>query len=305
MSNEGSQKVEEKKKEGEYDDDVDALRADEISRDKSCTLDFEIYEDYQHIKLNAPNILGSIGEFCAAFYHVPGTKNIRPKCCLDEGNCKVGNTLPRSVAALVKYEIKDGNDIIVRYSNHYIPDATKHAEEFFSDDIKNTTASSSVSGTTLERITMYITSQPCHLSTTNTPDKSCCNVLLELLGHPRLNGVEICIKPTHIYKAGEQHRDLEKQGRIGIWQLKRIERSRSPEWKKMIGRTFSIWSIWMKASDNRFFPAILKVHGNIWTRKSVISFVILNLLPQSFRVLRFALMIHTLLAPVVEAVLER
>ena len=197
----------------------DPQSADQILHDENCTVEFEIYEDFQHIESDETDeILGSIEEFCAAFYHVPGTNNIRDKCCLDEGNCKVGNTLPRSVAALVKYEINDGNDIIVRYSNHYIPDATKHAEEFFSDDIKNTTASSSVSGTTLERITMYITSQPCHLSTTNTPDKSCCNVLLELLEDPRLENVEMCIKFAHIYRAGsgDEHAQLVENGKEGI-----------------------------------------------------------------------------------------
>ena len=184
--------------------------------------------------MNAPNttcILGSIGEFCAAFYHVPGKNNIRDKCCLDEGNCKVGDTLPRSVAALVKYEIDDGKDIIVRYSNHYIPNATKHAEEFFSDDIKNPTSSSSVSGKTLKKITMYITFEPCHFSTINTPKKSCCDVLLELLRYP-LKSVEICIKPTHIYKAGsdEEASKLVKNGEELMAKRIKITRMEEADW---------------------------------------------------------------------------
>ena len=202
MGDKKSPVVEKENQESVSDNDVGPL-AEEISRLKLCTpLHFEIYDDYQHIKFNAP-ILGSIGEFCAAFYHVPGKNNIRDKCCLDEHNCKVGHTLPKSVVALVKYEIVVGKNIIVRYSNHYIWKATKHAEEFFSDDLKNTTASSSVSGKTLKKITMYITSQPCHFSTTNTPKKSCCDVLLKLLDRPRRKGVKIFIKPTHIYMAGK------------------------------------------------------------------------------------------------------
>ena len=218
MSDEESQKVEEENQESESDDDVDPLSAEEISRHEKCTrLDFEIYDDYQHIKFNAPNILGSIGKFCAAFYHVP-SKNDNPQYCLDDHNCKVGqeDTLPRSVVALVKYEIDDGNDIIVRYSNHYMQNATKHAEEFFSDDIKNLTSSSSVSRKTLKKITMYVTFQPCHFSAKYTHDKNCCGVLLELLDHPRLNGVKICIKPTHIYIAGKTHPDLVRKGKEGI-----------------------------------------------------------------------------------------
>ena len=127
----------------EEENHVDPLSAEEISRHEKCTrLDFEIYEDYQYIKLNAPNILGSIGEFCAAFYHVPSKYCTHsPQYCLDDHNCKVGqkDTLPKSVVALVKYEIDDGNGMIVRYSNHYIrdPGVTKHAEEFFSDDIND------------------------------------------------------------------------------------------------------------------------------------------------------------------------
>ena len=97
-------------------------------------------------------------------------KNENRQYCLDRYNCKIGqkDILTKSVVALVKYEIDDGNDIIVRHSNHYIPNASKHAEELFSDNIKNPTASSSVSGKKLEKITLYITSQPCHLSTNNT-----------------------------------------------------------------------------------------------------------------------------------------
>ena len=197
MSDEKSLDVEEKKKESES---VDALNADEIRRRESCTLPYEIYKDFQHIKSDGTNgKLGSIGEFCAAFYHVPGTKNY-PKCCLDEDNCKFGreDILPRSVVALVKYEIEDGNGMIVRYSNHYIPnpDVTKHAEEFFSDDIndpKNEVLRSSISRKKLKKITMYITLQPCHRSTNRGPENSCCDVLLELK-NAQLKNVEMSIR---------------------------------------------------------------------------------------------------------------
>ena len=214
--------------------------AEEILSAMDCNLDYEIYRDFRHIKPDGTNRnLGSIGEFCAAFYHVPST-NGNHQHCLDQQNCKVGqeDTLPKSVVALVKYEIDDGSHISVRYSNHRRNNTRKHAEEFFSDDIKNITSRISVSGMTLRKITMYITFQPCHRSTLHTPGKSCCDVLLGLLGHPRLNGVEIFIKPTHIYKAGEQHRkSLEKQGRIGIWLLKHrkitITRMEKNDWKDL------------------------------------------------------------------------
>ena len=224
--------------------------AEEIFSAMNCNLDYEIYKDFQHIKSDGTNRkLGSIGEFCAASYHVSGNGY----CCLDTEHCQVADmvkdkaekhdpspkwTPPKSVVALVKYEIDDGSHISVRYSNHRKNNTRKHAEEFFSDDIKNMTLSSSVSGKTLKKITMYITFQPCHRSTLHTPGKSCCDVLLGLLGHPRLNGVEIFIKPTHIYKAGEQHRkSLEKQGRIGIWLLKHrkitITRMEKNDWKDL------------------------------------------------------------------------
>ena len=86
MSDEKSPVVEEEKQESESDDDVDPLSADEIFRLEKCThLEFEIYKDYQHIKFNRDPILGSIGEFCAAFYHVPGARY----CCLDNNHCQV------------------------------------------------------------------------------------------------------------------------------------------------------------------------------------------------------------------------
>ena len=49
-------------------------------------------------------------------------------------------------------------------------------------------------------------------------NKSCCNVLLELLEDPQLENVEKCIKCTHIYKAGSEGEALEKvkHGKEGI-----------------------------------------------------------------------------------------
>ena len=237
MSDEESQAVEEENQESEYD--VDPLSAEEIFHRKSCMRRYEIYKDFQHIKSDGTNgKLGSIGKFCAAFYHVPSTKNYS-KCCLDEGNCKFGreDSLPRSVVALVKYEIEDGNGMIVRYSNHYIrdPDVTKHAEEFFSDDIndpENEALRSSISRKKLKKITMYITLQPCHLSTNRGPKKSCCGVLLKLKDS-QLKNVEMCIKCTHIYKAGSrvEHAPLVKNGKEGIRLLmdKGIEITRMEE----------------------------------------------------------------------------
>ena len=243
MSNGKSHECDEKSHESESDDDVDPLSADEIFRLKKCThLEFEIYKDYQHIRFKTP-ILGSIGEFCGAFYHVPGARY----CCLDENHCQVGKMVkqkekrfpewipPKTVAALVKYEIDDGSDMSVCYSNHYILDATKHAEEFFSDDIEKRKKSISDSKRTLRKITMYITFQPCHLSTINKYEKSCCNVLLNLLEDP-LKNVEICIKPTHIHKAGNKDDALKlvENGEVGIKKLMakgvKITRMEEADW---------------------------------------------------------------------------
>ena len=213
--------------------------AEEILSAMDCNLDYEIYRDFRHIKPDGTNRnLGSIGEFCAAFYHVPST-NGNHQHCLDQQNCKVGqeDTLPKSVVALAKYEIDDGSHISVRYSNHRRNNTRKHAEEFFSDDIKNITSRISVSGMTLRKITMYITFQPCHRSTLHTPGKSCCDVLLRLLGHRRLSGVEICIKPTHIYIAGNEHPELEEHGKFGISRLKgrgiTITKMEENDWKDL------------------------------------------------------------------------
>ena len=220
------------------------LSAEKILYDENCKVKYEIYKDFQHIKSDKTDrILGSIGEFCAAFYHVPSFY-YNPHNCLDQVKCKVGknNTVPRSVVALVKYKMHDGSDIIVRYSNHYMRGKTKHAEEFFSDDIRNLTSSSLVPGKKLKKITMYITFQPCHFSTIHARNKSCCNVLLRLLDHPRLDKVKIWIKPTHIYTAGKRHPDLVRKGKEGIKLLMargvEIARMRIADWKFLCGLVY-------------------------------------------------------------------
>ena len=143
-------------------EDLQSVEA--IYRHNSCAHDSEIYTDYFHIKLRTPktHLLGSFGEFCAAFYHVPSMCGT-PQYCLDPDNCKFSQgVLPISIVALVKFEIKDGDDIIVRYSDHCgVDGARKCAADFFLDDTRqpqNEALESSISQGRVKKITIYITS---------------------------------------------------------------------------------------------------------------------------------------------------
>ena len=157
-----------------------------------------VYKDSEHVKHNNVN-LGSIAEFCAAFYHVPK----KGSGCLDPRNCHIGkqgiSAEPKSAVALVKFQLKNDKHFLRRYTNCYTK--KEHAEEhFIKDAVVNI-----CSFDQLEAVTMYITMQPCHKSVSDTQGTkegwSCCKALIDLAAG-QLKGVKIVIKPTHLSQAG-------------------------------------------------------------------------------------------------------
>ena len=187
-----------------------AAANDKYNHDK-CNHTFLVYKDSEHVKegKEGSGILGSPGEFCGAFYHtpkVPGSNGYN-MVCLDPSNCQIKGdpeSQPKTAVALVKYEI-DGNVFLKRYTNCYERQA--HAEEHFKYDIMEGPLKQSrqISERASDEITMYITMQPCNFSTKHTqgtPDEySCCTFLHEIMEElPKR--IKICIKPTHLYKAG-------------------------------------------------------------------------------------------------------
>ena len=88
---------------------------------------------------------GSIGQFCAAFYHVPQGPGVTYDCLTDE--CKIHKeinekhgghgmpsnlwTPPKKAVAVVKFEETEanGNSFARRYTNCYA--SNRHAEEYF------------------------------------------------------------------------------------------------------------------------------------------------------------------------------
>ena len=189
---------------------------------RSCSTDTAIYEDRNHVMWNNPPVvlrpmvcLGSLGQFCGAFYHVPA-RNSGAHYCLDESQCKIGRRIvnngqgayPRTVVAIIKCEDKDGRVTYeARYTNCY--NDKMHAEDYFRLDVERGALRTVINDNKVNMITMYITFQPCHMTVKGTfgarEEHSCCDTLLTLFRDhqfsTRLNNIEICIKPTHIYKA--------------------------------------------------------------------------------------------------------
>ncbi len=204
---------------------------------KKCDHTFLVYKDSEHVKEGEEGsaILGSLGEFCGAFYHTPEVPypNKLNMVCLDRRNCLItqdsqgtNRSQPKTAVALVKYEI-DGNVFLKRYTNCH--EKNVHAEEYFKCDITDGgRLSHQISENTTSEITMYITMQPCHLSTLSTrgtsPTQSCCNILNELM-EKLPQGIKICIKPTHLCKAGWTERTEEtKNAEDGLKGLMRNSR---------------------------------------------------------------------------------
>ena len=191
----------------------------------SCRTDTAVYYDKKHLfRRNPGSFLGTYAQFCAAFYHVP-KRNTIPHCCLDENQCKVGKRIgshgqavhPRTVVAVVKCEDEVGMVTYeARYTNCY--DDKMHAEDYFRLDVERGTLGELIDDKKVNAITMYITFQPCHLTVKGTAgareEHSCCETLLTLFRNRRfspLHQIEICIKPTHIYKADWTPTPVDKQ----------------------------------------------------------------------------------------------
>jgi hypothetical protein len=180
-----------------------------------CDHTFLVYKDSEHVKEGEEGrgILGSPAEFCGAFYHTPKVpySTTLNMVCLDPNACQIGsgrkNDLdqPKTAVALVKYEIDGINVFLKRYTNCYEKQA--HAEDYFKYDIMEgpLKQSGQISKKASGEITMYITMQPCHRSTLETkgtsPTYSCCDILNELL-EKLPQDIKLCIKPTHLCKAG-------------------------------------------------------------------------------------------------------
>ena len=129
-----------------------------------CDTRYSVYKDSEHVKVIDGNSgsIGSLAEFCGAFYHVQ-------RGCLDERNCIIGqrqgqenNPQPRTAVALVKFQRRNRTHFLKRYTS--CRSNKTHAEEYFVNDVKANICSSFGE---LEKVTMYITMQPCHLSVRN------------------------------------------------------------------------------------------------------------------------------------------
>ena len=170
-----------------------------------------------HIKRQGQQqILGTVGQFCAVFYHVHEWGNHQQHHCLDNGNCEIGiratnqskfNVQPKQVIAVVKFEDNEGSILYeARYSN--CEPKQMHAEDFFRYDVQHDFLAEKITennngGT----ITMYLTYQPCNKSVSlvgtacTPPDKSCCETLINIYNEilsPR--NISLLIKATHLYR---------------------------------------------------------------------------------------------------------
>ena len=179
-----------------------------MAASNKCDTEFSVYKDSIHVKEIAenPGSIGSPGEFCGAFYHVP-QRGTLGRVCLDPENCNIATgedatefSQPKTAVALVKFLQKDDAHFLKRYTNCY--SNKTHAEEYFVNDVKANICSSFGE---LKEVTMYITMQPCHFSVSDTQGTkenwSCCNILFDLAKN-ELKGVKIVIKPTHLSQAG-------------------------------------------------------------------------------------------------------
>ena len=200
-------------------------------------------------------ILGSKAQFCAAFYHVHEWEHkqevpvrTRKHYCLDEDNCIVALEAKTSskgwyvqgktVVAVVKFEDENGKiQYQARYTNCYKKSEQKHAEDFFKEDIENENGAlrEKVNTNPNGTITMYLTIQPCNMSTSiegrpNTPaNKTCCKTLKEIFtdGILRQRKIKLCVKATNLCRlslAEEKGNDetLRKNAVNGIKSLMKI-----------------------------------------------------------------------------------
>jgi hypothetical protein len=219
----------------------------------------EIYpiDENGHIKrrVGDERILGLKHQFCAAFYHVHQwyhlqERRYREHFCLDKDHCIIAKEAkkrlerdpndryawcvpPLNVVAVVKFEKVDGRILYeARYTN--CGANKRHAEDFFKDDIENPDGmlAEIVKENPNGIITMYLTLQPCNMSTGKTantkPDQSCCDILKTIVRQRlRNNGrnIKLCIKATHTNRLHprDKNTNLRQNAERGIKQLMRIE----------------------------------------------------------------------------------
>ena len=178
----------------------------------------EIYPA-NHIKqrVGDKRILGTLDQFCAAFYHVDKWEYRENNCvsaaqnyfCLDQKKCIIAlkkneYAQPRTVVAVAKFESQTKK---ILYEARYTNCATnhKHAEDFFKNDIENTDGvfREMVVDNPEGTITIYLTYQPCNKSTKTKqtdPEKSCCDTLQKIATKTlRADGrkIDLCVKATH------------------------------------------------------------------------------------------------------------
>jgi pyrimidine deaminase RibD-like protein len=230
-----------------------------------------IYRDNQHIKRRTgeEEVLGSNGQFCAAFYHVHQWDyrdeeecyvRTRQYFCLDSDNCIIGLRASRegrfvqprqTVVAVVKFENPTGILYEARYTN--CKDNQKHAEDFFKDDIKSGDLAGIVGQQRKGTITMYLTLQPCNESTSSEGTggtqaaQSCCKTLQDIFEttlQPKKIG--LCVKVTHTNNLGpekpkDKYIELRRNAETGIKDLKEsgvsVESMTQEDWEYLIGLT--------------------------------------------------------------------
>jgi hypothetical protein len=207
----------------------------------------------QHIKQREEDerILGSKGQFCAAFYHVHQWYHIqnqssRDHFCLDDDNCIISEEAKKrnddyawcvqakTVVAVVKFE--GASEILyeARYTN--CGKEKKHAEDFFKEDIEKGELGKKVEDNTNGTITLYLTLQPCNKSTStggteNTPkDKTCCETLTTIVNDELPPGINLCVKSANTCRLSlkqkqKQDDEILRQNAVaGIKMLMQIER---------------------------------------------------------------------------------
>ena len=202
-------------------------------------------EANEHIKQRhvGERILGNKGQFCAAFYHVHQWLP-RPYSCLDRDHCIIGKRIteerasmqPKTVVAVVKFEVDGESKYEARYSNCYL--SRNHAEDFFVCDARHGALRNILNeynagdGHAPKSITMYLTYQPCNKSITRTqgtpPDQSCCDILRKVyteILQPRNIGLSIKAAHAHYVldhtPTSPQQQNLKTNAETGIRDLKR------------------------------------------------------------------------------------
>ena len=209
----------------------------------------KIYPE-NHIKqrVGDDRILGTLDQFCAAFYHVhkweyrenDSVTDTQNYFCLDQKKCIIAlekdeYAQPRTVVGVAKFESQRGKILYeARYTNCNTKLEQKHAEEFFKNDIENTDGvfRKMVMDNPEGTITIYLTYQPCNNSTKKNPEKSCCDTLEKIVTEIlRADGreIDLCVKATHTRNLSleknknETYEPLRVKGVEGIKELMKVK----------------------------------------------------------------------------------